>query len=68
MRRVSGHPNVLSLLDYIQHPSIHCIVLELAPAGDLFDLVADRGVLEEPLAADYFRQLIEGVSHIHKAA
>uniref|UniRef100_A0A7S4E088 non-specific serine/threonine protein kinase n=1 Tax=Lotharella globosa TaxID=91324 RepID=A0A7S4E088_9EUKA len=40
------------------------IVQELAPAGELFDIVA-QGPLKEDFARYYFKQLVDGLEHCH---
>ena len=42
------------------------MVLELAKGGELFDYLASGGALSERFARYYFRQLIEGLSHMHQ--
>jgi serine/threonine protein kinase len=44
-----------------------CIVLELAPGGELFDFVSNTGRFEERIAWFYFKQLIQGLEYIHKS-
>jgi len=41
------------------------VVLELAPGGEMFDFLMETGKFGEKLARFYFRQMIEGLYHIH---
>jgi len=41
------------------------VVLELAQGGELFDFLMETGKFGEKLARYYFRQMIEGIHHIH---
>ena len=45
--------------------SVIYVVLELAPGGEMFDFLMETGKFGEKLARFYFRQMIEGVYHIH---
>ena len=42
------------------------VVLELAPGGEMFDFLMETGKFGEKLARFYFRQMIEGLYHIHQ--
>ena len=52
--------------NYLKSKTVKYIVLELVGGGELFDLVALGGKLEEKYARFYFKQLIEGLDYIHK--
>ena len=41
------------------------IILELAPNGTLFDLILDKGPLEEKIARSIFRKLVLAVADLH---
>ena len=43
------------------------IVLELAPANELFDFLSYTGCFEESIARSYFNQLIAGLECCHSA-
>jgi serine/threonine protein kinase len=42
------------------------VVLELAGIGDMFDVVANSGAFEEPMARFYARQFFEGLAYCHE--
>ena len=55
---------------YQVHPKkgrklVKFIVLELIGGGELFDFVALGGALSEPQARHFFKQLLEGLGHMH---
>jgi len=70
------HQNIISILDCrvqqvvpVQNTlvQISCIVMELAPFGDFFDLIITKKIkFAEKLARTYFHQLVEGVEYIHE--
>jgi len=77
MKKVD-HKNVLALLDYstdVDYNNLKgdclykamVIVLELAPGGELFDILLYYGKLDEHLARKYFHQLMSGLKAIHDA-
>jgi serine/threonine protein kinase len=45
--------------------SVIYVVLELAPGGEMFDFLMETGKFGDKLARFFFRQMIEGVYHIH---
>jgi len=71
------HPNIVNLVEVGegqqtnskkgQSKNVKYIVLELVGGGELFDLVALGGRLEEKYARFYFKQLIEGLNYLHNA-
>lgn len=71
MSKLKDHINVLKLdevLELVQDTkSTIFLILELAAGGELFDRIQiDRGT-EEDTALAYFKQLLSGVAHCHKA-
>ena len=70
------HQNIINIFDSriqqvvpVQNSfvQISCIVMELAPFGDFFDLIITKKIkFDEKLARTYFHQLVEGVEYIHE--
>jgi serine/threonine protein kinase len=70
-----SHLNVLNVIETCKEGKIEkedgslkdvlYVVLELAQGGELFDYVMETGKLQEAHARFYFRQMIDGIKHIH---
>lgn len=59
-----SHPNILCLKDIFNEPTAVYLVLELAPGGELFDLIIERQTLSEAETRKVFTQLFQGVKHL----
>lgn len=59
------HPNVLRLYDVWETSKALYLVLEYVEGGELFDLLVERGPLQEQEAIKYFRQIILGTAYCH---
>lgn len=59
------HPNVLRLYDVWETSKALYLVLEYVEGGELFDLLVERGPLQEEEAIKYFRQIILGTAYCH---
>ena len=62
-----NHPHVVALHEVCSSKDFFCLALDFFPGGNLCDLVQDHpnGKLEEEQARLFFKQLVEGLSHIH---
>lgn len=59
------HPNVLRLYDVWETSKALYLVLEYVEGGELFDLLVERGPLQEQEAIKYFRQIVLGTAYCH---
>ena len=60
---VSG---VIRLIDfYERHDSFIYVMEKPVPCKDLFDFITEKGMLEEQLARNFFRQVVETVIACH---
>ena len=62
LEAVEDVPGVIRLLDYFATADTFYIVMERVEGCDLFDLICERGPLEEWLARDLFIQVVESVA------
>lgn len=70
-----NHPNLISITDCrieqvipteVGYLQISCIVMELAPFGDFFDIIMTRQIkFSEQLARTFFHELVEGIEYLH---
>jgi len=70
-----SHPNIVNLVEYSKDgirekangakEEVIYIVLELATGGELFDFVALTGRFSDSICRYYFKQLIQGLHHVH---
>jgi len=68
MCKVSHIEGVIKLLDYYERNDSFIIIMERPePSKDLFDYITEKGILEEHLARDFFRQIVETIICCHKA-
>lgn len=59
------HPNVVKLFETFESQKHIVVVMELCAGGDLLNYVRKRRRLKETYAKYIFRQIIEGIAHIH---
>jgi calcium-dependent protein kinase len=65
MDHLSGHPNVVTLVDAFEDKRNVHIVMELCTGGELFDRIVARGHYSEKSAAQIIRAVVEVVAHCH---
>jgi len=67
MSTVSGLSGVVRLIDCFERHDSYIIVMERPePCKDLFDYITEKGMLEEHLARNFFRQVVETVIACHR--
>jgi len=63
---VQNVPNVIRLVDFYERVDSFIYVMEKpSPCKDLFDFITEKGMLEEQLARNFFRQVVETVMACH---
>ncbi|PWY77155.1 Pkinase-domain-containing protein [Aspergillus sclerotioniger CBS 115572] len=60
-----SHPNLLCLKDTFDESDGVYLVLELAPEGELFNLIVSKRKLPENETRHIFLQLLEGLKYLH---
>ncbi|KAJ5114570.1 hypothetical protein NUU61_000329 [Penicillium alfredii] len=60
-----NHPNLLCLKDTFDESDGAYLILELAPEGELFNLIVSKQKLSEAETRHVFRQLFEGLKYLH---
>ena len=63
---VSGHANVIRLVQVIDTPDAIYLIMEYCPGGELFDYIVKHSRVKEQQACIFFRQIISGVDFLHK--
>jgi len=67
MHRVGSVDGVVKLIDFFERHDSFIIIMERPePCKDLFDFITEKGVLEEQLARNFFRQVVETVLACHR--
>jgi len=66
MQQVRDVPGVIKLLDYFDTPDCFYIVMERFNSKDLFDYISEQGPLNETIAKEMFRDIVETVSLCHQ--
>jgi len=63
--RYFKHPNIIRLYEVLETQSDIYVVTEYTPNGELFELIAQKGRLNEDEGRFFFQQVIAGVEYCH---
>ena len=68
MKKVSHIHGVIKLLDYYEKADSFIIIMERPEkVKDLFDYITENEALSEDISRDFFRQILDTVTSVHKA-
>jgi serine/threonine protein kinase len=59
------HVNILRLYSYFHDEKRVYLMLEMAPGGELYGLLQNRGSFSEARSAWYFKQMVEAIHYCH---
>ena len=65
LMRKLNHPNITKILETFEDDKYIFIIMEYINGGNLFSFVKKRRKLSEKISKFLFRQIIEGIQHIH---
>jgi len=66
LHALSPHPRIVELVEILEGSEAHFVLTEVLHGGDLFDRIwALGGKVSESTAAQYTRDLLEALTHIH---
>lgn len=66
LRRVTDHPNILTLIDFFEEAEAVFIVTNVCTGGDLFTQIVNEGRYSERGASQVMRQIVSALDHMHK--
>merc|ERR1711871_1836277 len=72
LKKVRPHTNVVKFVDLVQDDDFYLFILEFVQGGNLLESLNKRRRGPEPLKEQevlvIFRQLVEGIQHLHNEA
>ncbi|KAL7555361.1 hypothetical protein ACA910_007090 [Epithemia clementina (nom. ined.)] len=60
------HPHVMGVYDVLEDEDYLLLFMPFCSSGDLFSFVQQAGRFPEPMARYWFKQVLEGVSHLQR--
>uniref|UniRef100_A0A915C7Q7 phosphorylase kinase n=1 Tax=Parascaris univalens TaxID=6257 RepID=A0A915C7Q7_PARUN len=66
LRQLAGHPSIINIHDFYETPTFLFAVFEMAPNGELFEMLNKSVTVSEKKARRLMRQLFDGVSFMHE--
>ena len=58
------HPHLIRIFEVIETLTKHYLVMELAPGGELFQVISQQGRFAETEAKFYFAQIVSAIDHM----
>ncbi|OHT01746.1 CAMK family protein kinase [Tritrichomonas foetus] len=59
------HPSLVQLCDVVYDQNLIYLIMEYCLNGELFQVIADHGRLNEELSRKMFSQIVDGMAYIH---
>jgi serine/threonine protein kinase len=66
MQLIGQHPNVLTALEICHDAENIYSILEFCDGGELYDVIEESGAMPEAFARGFFRQILQGLAHLHQ--
>ena len=60
------HPHIVGVIDVFETKDHIWIIMEHASGGELFDYIVKHGMIQEPEARRFFRQILSAVDYCHQ--
>jgi len=64
--QLGPHPHVMGVLDVLQDEEYLLLFMPFCSSGDLFGFVQQAGRFPEPMARYWFKQILDGLSHLQR--
>jgi serine/threonine protein kinase len=64
--KLLNHPHIVGVTDVYEGKDHYFIVMENASGGELFDYIVKNGMVKEPEARHFFRQILSAVDYCHQ--
>lgn len=61
-----NHPHIIKLLDFFHTTEYFFLIFEYVDGQQLYDIILNKGYLDEDEARKYFRQIISAVDYSHR--
>ncbi|CAI2385020.1 unnamed protein product [Moneuplotes crassus] len=64
--KLLDHPNIIKLHEVYECGNSIYLVQEFCNGGELFDFIVEKGTIDEPTAAEIFKQMVGAIIYCHK--
>lgn len=65
LMKLLHHPHIVGVIDVYENNDFIWIVMEHASCGELFDYIVKNGMIKEPEARHFFRQILSAIEYCH---